>query len=174
MRGFAMSALLAFLLAGALGTMSTAQPGASAGAMRGVLAGNDWSVVPQWQGSGLPYGSYQQTCRNIRNNGYRLDATCQKRNGDWRSTSLDYRYCRGAIVNDNGHLRCSNSGDNGDRWRGRVPPGSYQQTCQNIRVDGNRLTASCQKRNGGWHDSSLRNFNYCRGIENDNGHLRCQ
>src|SRR5262249_43689105 len=74
MRGFAMSALVAFLLAGALGTMSTAQPGAPPGTMLGVLAGNDWSVVPQWQGSGLPYGSYQQTCRNIRNNGYRLDA----------------------------------------------------------------------------------------------------
>ena len=174
MRGFAMSALVAFLLVGALGTMSAAQPGAS-GAIRSVLAGNDWGLAPQWQGSGLPYGSYQQTCRNMRANGYRLDATCQKRNGDWRNTSLDYRYCRGSIVNDDGHLRCVNEGYS-DRWRGGgVPPGSYQQTCRNIRVDGNRLTATCQKRNGGWHDSTLKNFNYCRGrIENDNGHLRCE
>lgn len=173
MRGFFTSALLAFLFAGALGTVSAAQSGAS-GAVRRVLDGSHWGMAPQWQGSGLPYGSYQRTCRNIRSNGYRLDATCQKRNGDWRNTSLNYRYCRGAIVNDNGHLRCTNDGDYGDRWHGRVPSGSYQQTCQNIRVDGNRLYATCQKRNGGWHNTSLKDFNYCRGgIENDNGHLRC-
>jgi hypothetical protein len=174
MRGSVMPALGALLLCGALGTMSAAQPGAS-GAVGRVLAGNDWGVDPHGQGSGLPYGDYQQTCRNIRNNGYRLDATCQKRNGDWRSTSLDYRHCQSSIVNDNGHLRCSSNGGYGDRWHGGVPPGSYQQTCRNVRVDGNWLNATCQKRNGGWRDTSLKNFNYCRGrIENDDGHLRCQ
>jgi hypothetical protein len=174
MRGFVMSALAAVFVAGSLGTMSAAQAGA-AGAARRVPAGSDWSVAPQWQGSGLPYGDYQQTCRNIRNNGHRLDATCQKRNGDWRNTSIDYRDCRGAIVNDNGHLRCSDNDGHSDRWHGGVPPGSYQQTCRNIRIDGDRLEATCQKRSGGWRDTSLKNFNYCRGrIENDNGHLRCQ
>lgn len=174
MRGFITSSLAAVLLATTPGTMVAAQAGAS-GPVQSAFESN-WGRSPQWQqGRGLPYGDYQQTCRNIRNNGYRLDATCQKRNGDWRSTSLDYRSCRSSIVNDNGHLRCSDNGGYGDQWRGGMPPGSYQQTCRNIRVDGNRLNATCQKQNGGWRDTSLSNFNYCRGqIENDNGHLRCR
>jgi len=66
-----------------------------------------------------------------------------------------------------------------DRDRGRygqngVPYGSYSQTCQNIRVNGNDLQASCQKKNGKWKNTSLRNFNGCRNIENDNGKLRCR
>jgi hypothetical protein len=170
MRAFAIFASFAALFAGTLGTMNAAQPGASA---RPVFDGGGAGAAPQWQGSGLPYGDYQQTCRNIRNDGHRLDATCQKRDGSWRNTSLNYRYCQGSIVNDDGRLRCSGGGGYGDRWRGGVPPGTYQQTCRNIRIDGNRLTATCQKRNGEWRDTSLKNFSYCR-IENDNGHLRCQ
>ena len=174
MRDFVMSALVALLLSVALGTTSAAQPGAP-GAVGRVIAGNEWDVNPQWQqGSGLPYGNYQQTCRNIRNNGYRLDATCQKRSGNWRNTSLNYRDCQSSIVNDDGRLRCASSGY-GDRWRGGVPRGPYEQTCRNIRVDGNRLNATCQKRDGDWRDTSLNSFGYCRGqIENDNGHLRCR
>ncbi len=59
-------------------------------------------------------------------------------------------------------------GDNG------IPYGSYSQTCQNIRVNGNRLDASCQKRNGKLKHTSLNNFQGCREIENDNGKLRCR
>lgn len=174
MRGFLMSALVAILFAGTLGSMSAAQSGAS-GPVQRVFTGSNWGPTPQWQGRGLPYGSYQQTCRNIRDNGHRLDATCQKRNGDWRNTSLDYRNCRGAIINDNGHLRCTNNDRYRDRWHGGIPPGSYQQTCRRISVHGNWLEATCQKRNGAWRDTTLRNFDDCRGeIENDNGHLRCQ
>jgi hypothetical protein len=153
--------------------MNPAQPGASGteGAVFDGIGGA--GAAPQWQGSGLPYGDYQQTCRNIRNDGHRVDATCQKRDGNWRNTSLNYRSCQGSIVNDDGRLRCSDNGSFGDRWHGGVPQGTYQQTCRNIRIDGNRLTATCQKRNGEWRDTSLKNFSYCR-IENDNGHLRCQ
>jgi len=174
MRVLITCALAAVLLATTLGTMSTAQAGGS-GPIQHIFAGSNWGPSPQWQqGGGLPYGDYQQTCRNIRNNGYRLEATCQKRNGDWRSTSLYYRDCRSSIVNDNGRLRCSNGGE-GDHWRGRVPSGPYEQTCRNIRVDGNQLNATCQKRNGDWRNTSLSNFNYCRSqIENENGHLRCR
>ncbi|HKF21989.1 MAG TPA: CVNH domain-containing protein [Candidatus Angelobacter sp.] len=170
MRGFSISALIAVLFAGTVGTMNAAQPGALG--TEGVFNG-DGGRSTQWQGSGLPYGDYQQTCRNIHNDGRRLDATCQKRDGNWRNTSLNYRSCQGAIVNDDGRLRCSSSGNYSDRWHGGVPPGTYQQTCRNIRIDGDRLTATCQKRNGDWRDTSLKNFAYCR-IENDNGRLRCQ
>jgi CVNH domain len=57
--------------------------------------------------NGIPYGSYSQTCQNIRINGDSLQASCQKKNGKWRNTSLgNYRSCRGEIQNDNGKLRC--------------------------------------------------------------------
>ena len=57
--------------------------------------------------------------------------------------------------------------------RNRLPRGSYYQTCQNIQVSGDTLRASCQKRNGGWRNTSLNNFRQCRDIENNNGKLRC-
>ena len=57
--------------------------------------------------------------------------------------------------------------------RYRLPRGTYVQTCQNIQVNGDTLRASCQKRNGGWRNTSLGNFRQCRDIENNNGKLRC-
>jgi Ni/Co efflux regulator RcnB len=59
--------------------------------------------------------------------------------------------------------------------RDRVPDGSYRQTCQDIRVDGDRLYAKCQKRNNDWRSTSLKHFDRCRGeIANINGRLECQ
>jgi hypothetical protein len=71
-----------------------------------------------------PGGSYQQTCRDIRSNGDRLVASCQRADGGWNDTSLDYRNCRGDVINDNGNLRCGggevydNRGYNNDDHRG--------------------------------------------------------
>jgi hypothetical protein len=59
-----------------------------------------------------------------------------------------------------------------DRYNG-APRGSYYQTCQNVQVNGNTLTASCQKKNGKTRNTSLHNYQQCRDIENDNGKLRC-
>jgi hypothetical protein len=54
-----------------------------------------------------PPGSYSQTCSNIQVNGNTLQATCQKRNGKTKNTSLrNFRDCRD-IQNDNGKLRCT-------------------------------------------------------------------
>lgn len=55
------------------------------------------------------------------------------------------------------------------------PPGSYQQTCQDVHTDGTTLVASCQDAQGRLAASSaLPNFNQCRDtIQNINGHLRC-
>lgn len=58
-----------------------------------------------WQG-GLPPGDYQLTCQNIHVDGDNLRATCQKRDGGWRNTHMDFDHCNSPIVNDNGHLRC--------------------------------------------------------------------
>jgi hypothetical protein len=58
--------------------------------------------------------------------------------------------------------------------RNGVPDGGYLQTCQDVRTNGYTLQANCQKRNGRWRQSSLRNFNRCNSqIENDNGRLVC-
>lgn len=141
------------------------------------------------QAQGAPYGSYQQTCRNIRSNGDRLFANCQRADGGWNDTSLDYRNCRGEVINDNGNLRCGGGGydnrgynsgynrayANGGRWDGGLPPGDYKRTCRNMSVDGDRLNGTCQRVDGGWKNTSLKHFDRCQSmIVNDNGNLRCQ
>ena len=54
------------------------------------------------------------------------------------------------------------------------PSGSYQQSCRNVRVRGDRLTASCTSPQGRYIRSSL-NLRSCRNgdIANVNGQLAC-
>jgi CVNH domain len=161
-----------------------------------VLAGTGTPAAAQ-----APRGSYEQTCRHIGVRGSTLYAECQNTGGGWQTTQLrDFDRCNGEIQNINGSLQCSGGngyGNNGygrdadrdrdrdrdhdgdhDRDRGYrnngLPYGSYSQTCQNIRVNGNTLEASCQKKNGKLKNTSLHNFSQCRDIENDNGKLRCR
>src|SRR5947209_19867597 len=55
-----------------------------------------------------------------------------------------------------------------------APPGSYQQTCRDIAVRGDVLTARCQDTGGNWQSVQMRDISYCNGdISNDNGALRC-
>jgi len=130
----------------------------------------------QMQG-GFPAGDYQQSCRDIRSNGSQLIANCKKQDGSWRNTSLDTVSCRGNIVNDDGQLRCASGGTYGGGWQGgyqAMPPGDYQKTCQNIYIDGGDLVASCQKSDGSWRNTRLKNVNDCGGqIINHDGNLRC-
>ena len=57
---------------------------------------------------------------------------------------------------------------------GRTPQGSYQQSCRDIRTNGNTLTATCQDSRGRWQYSSL-NYRDCRSeVVNDNGRLTCR
>jgi CVNH domain len=148
------------------------------------------------QQNGAPGGGYAQTCQDIRTNGTTLEAKCQTRDGNWNQTSLqNFNQCTGGIENDDGRLVCnkgSNSGegyrqgdrqgdrhDNGQGYRhddqqNGAPSGGYTQTCKDIRTSGNALQANCQKKNGKWKQSSLRNFNRCSSeIENNNGKLVC-
>lgn len=54
-----------------------------------------------------PGGSYQQSCRNIRANGGLITASCPDGRGNYITTSIDARQCRGAdIANRNGRLSC--------------------------------------------------------------------
>jgi hypothetical protein len=53
-----------------------------------------------------------------------------------------------------------------------VPPGTYQQSCSDVRVRGGQITANCSAPNGGRITSSTSVG--CRGdIGNVNGYLRC-
>jgi hypothetical protein len=147
MRNSILPVLALALLVGVFGTASLAQVGA------------------------LPAGDYQQTCRDIKTSGSQLTASCQKRDGHWQSTSIDTSTCTGGIVNDDGQLRCTASSTGQGQ---ALPAGSYQQTCKNIRVNGNDLEASCQKTDGSFQNTTLKNANSCSQIVNENGTLRCQ
>lgn len=161
-----------------------------------------WNPGTTCAAQSRPSGSYQQTCRDIGVNGSGLHATCKDSNGNWQSTGLeDYQNCSSEIVNDNGTLRCNagsgynngsyNNGNNGNYNNGSYnngnngsynnggyqsgngPAGSYNQTCQNISTRGNTLEAECQTHGGQWNRTSLRNYQGCGEITNDNGTLRC-
>jgi len=126
-------------------------------------------------------GPYTQTCKDIRSHGDDLEARCQTRNGDWHKTSLDdYQKCRGQIINEDGNLKCAaagiaRSGYPVGNYQGNWPSGSYTQSCDGIRIDGDDLKAHCQTRDGGARDSKLDDFQKCKSdIINDDGKLRCE
>jgi hypothetical protein len=57
--------------------------------------------------SGLPGGSYTQSCDGIRIHGDDLEAHCQTRDGGSHDAKLDdFQKCKSEIINDNGKLRC--------------------------------------------------------------------
>lgn len=118
-----------------------------------------------------PGGSYKDSCRQISVVGGNLVAQCQRADGNWHNSTLNYHDCSGDIWNDNGNLKCKHSSLNPS---GRVPSGSYKNSCRDIRTDGNKLKAQCQKRNGVWNNTNI-NYKNCSGdIWNDNGDLACK
>lgn len=55
-----------------------------------------------------------------------------------------------------------------------IPPGSYQQTCRDVRIRGNTLNARCQTSAGGWTRTSLYGADQCVGdVTNIEGQLTC-
>lgn len=115
----------------------------------------------------LPAGSYRKTCKDTRIDGDYLRAKCEKKNGVWNNTKIKYKKCSGDIWNDNGELTCKKSGS------GSVPSGSYKRSCKDYYVEGKRLYATCEKKNGRWNDSSINYKNCNKDIWNDNGVLTC-
>lgn len=99
--------------------------------------------------------SFQESCRNIRVAQTTLSAQCRGENGRWRDSSIEIR----GITNMNGNLEYLRDG------RGRS---TYQNSCSNIRINGARLQARCQRENGSYRQSSINLI----GIVNDNGRLR--
>ncbi|HEY7404638.1 MAG TPA: CVNH domain-containing protein [Candidatus Angelobacter sp.] len=126
-----------------------------------------------YPGPGVAVGTpYTQTCKDIKSHGDDLQARCKNNNGDWQNTSLDdYRKCHGQIVNQDGNLRCVAAPTG---YPAGVPAGSYTQTCQEIRVNGDDLEARCSTTGGDWRSAKLDDYAKCRSdIVNDDGHLHC-
>ncbi|HEY2911986.1 MAG TPA: CVNH domain-containing protein [Candidatus Angelobacter sp.] len=144
-------------------------PGAPVGAYQG--------------GYGVPAGAfsgpYTQNCKDIKSHGDDLEARCKTVNGDWHNTKLDdYRKCKGQIINEDGNLKCvaavGRVGYPGS-YQGNWPAGSYTQSCDSIRIDGDDLKAHCQTRDGGARDAKLDDFQKCKSdIINDDGKLHCE
>src|SRR4051794_23034609 len=56
----------------------------------------------------------------------------------------------------------------------QLPGGSYLQSCHDVQVRGDRLTATCRTRDGDWNQTSLNNIDQCAGgISNYSGRLVC-
>jgi len=126
----------------------------------------------------VPSGSYQQSCKNIGMRDEVLTANCQDSDGKWEATQLrDYRSCGGDIMNDNGALRCAGNAGTApvaEGYQAGIPNGSYTQSCQDIRIDGDDLKARCQTVDGNWHNAKLDDYQNCHGdLVNENGKLRC-
>lgn len=157
-------------------------------ALLALIIGGPWLA----SAAQTPGGSYRETCRDIGVRGSTLYATCKDVNNEWRQTQLDdYQRCSAEIQNLDGRLTCTGQGGSyaygrdhdhdhdADRDRDRDhgyggERDSYRQTCQNIRNDGNTLKAKCQKADGGWRNTSLKDSDQCRNIVNEDGRLRCR
>ncbi len=98
--------------------------------------------------------TYQNSCRNIQVDGTNLSARCSRSNGDSEVTSIPIR----GIKNRNGTLTYSSSS---------TSDSTYQNSCQDIQVDGANLSARCSRSNG---DSEVTSISI-RGIKNRNGTL---
>ena len=78
---------------------------------RGGVANDNGNLVCEGSGGGggkLPGGSWQQSCRDYRagNDGV-LTATCQRMDGGWSKTWINYTRCPNRrVANDNGNLVC--------------------------------------------------------------------
>lgn len=96
-----------------------------------------------------------------------LWALCEKTDGKYEKSTLQFSQCEGDISNNNGKLSCKT------KPKKQPPKGTYQNSCKNIRVDGNQLKAKCEKRNGSWNSTKI-NYKKCKGdISNNNGELSC-
>ena len=58
-------------------------------------------------GGGAPQarGAFVQSCRDIQQDGFYLEASCRERGGSYRRTRIDIRACR-SVGNNNGRLSC--------------------------------------------------------------------
>ena len=105
---------------------------------------------------GIPSGSYQQSCTNIRVRGDQLTARCTNPQGVAVRSSITLGSCRGGdIVNSNGQLACNNTGNGyGRRHRRDGDDGGYNNGGYN---------------NGGYNNGGYNNGGYNNGRYGNRG-----
>jgi hypothetical protein len=126
------------------------------------------NIIANAQGN-VPSGSYKNTCSKIQVLFGIISAQCQKTDGSWKATQLNYKDCEGDISNQNGELKCKHA----PKPEKSLPKGSYKQSCQNAYVEGKWLYAKCQKTSGNWSNSSIKYSDCNKDIWNNNGVLTC-
>ena len=71
-------------------------------------------VAPAWSASGVPQGSYLQSCRNVyldsSSGKPKVYADCPDRQGNWHHSGTQYMKCSGDIANRDGELGCVGQG----------------------------------------------------------------
>jgi len=117
----------------------------------------------------LPPGSYKDTCRSISVLGGTLTAQCQRVDGSWKNTAIQFFDCEGGITNENGNLTCKHR----PKPDKPLPKGSYKQSCKDAYVDGKWLYARCKKMSGNYNNSSIKYADCYKDIWNNNGVLTC-
>jgi len=129
--------------------------------------------APAWAAPNPPYGSYLQSCNNVRvqsllgGPGANIIASCRTSDGRYVTSTLPID-CDGDIANDNGRLVC-----NASTPSNQPPYGSYQQSCNGAYMTGPILHATCRDTNGRPRETTLNVLN-CKGdIANFNGRLSC-
>jgi hypothetical protein len=85
--------------------------------------------------------SFQSSCKDISIAGATLSAICRRKDGSFNQTSIVLR----GIANINGQLRLTQPD----------APATFQDSCQNIHVVGNTLTATCRRADGSSSESSI-------------------
>ncbi|MGG6296588.1 CVNH domain-containing protein [Leptolyngbya sp. AN02str] len=103
--------------------------------------------------SHLPASTYQDSCENISISGDLLSAFCRTRSGDFVQTSIVLR----GIDNVNGMLVATNF----------TQPSTYQDSCNQLSINGNILTAFCETGDGRKKQTTIS----LSGIGNDDGML---
>lgn len=123
-------------------------------------------------------GSWGMSCRDGSVQGDMLRAECRTVDGRWRTSQLDLDACRGGTVaNADGYLVCE-SGYVASYGRGYsgpyFPGGSWSETCNNARIEGDDLVAVCRDRRGNGVLTRL-DLDHCPSgpVVNNNGVLAC-
>lgn len=101
----------------------------------------------------LPTSSYQDSCDNIAISGNVLSADCRKKDGQFVQSSIVLR----GIENADGVLMATSSDQ----------PSSYQDSCDDISISGNTLSAICKTKAGMQNQTTLT----LDGIQNTDGVL---
>ena len=97
--------------------------------------------------------SYQETCTEISVSGNVLSATCQRRDGSLNQSSIVLK----GIENIDGQLTITDPNK----------PSNFQGSCTDISINGDVLSATCNKADGSPNQTSI----VLKGIENIDGNL---